>query len=82
MLTRNEYLTIKDLPAGIRPITEKGILDPYDLQDGYEPKINAFEKEMLLEAIRQSENNQSAAARSLGISERHIRSRLERLGLK
>ncbi len=82
VLTRNEYLTIKDLPAGIRPITEKGILDPYDLQDGYEPKINAFEKEMLLEAIRQSENNQSAAARSLGISERHIRSRLERLGLK
>ncbi len=82
VLTRNEYITIKDLPAGICPIAEKGILDPYNLKDGYESKLNYFEKEMLLEALKQSENNKSAAARNLGISERHIRSRLERLGMK
>jgi two-component system NtrC family response regulator len=82
VLTRTEYITLKDLPAGIRPITEKGVLDPCDLKDGYEIKMNAFEKEMLLEALKQAESNQSAAARMLGISERHIRSRLERLGLK
>ncbi len=82
VLTRTEYITLKDLPAGIRPVTEKGILDPCDLKDSYEIKMNAFEKEMLLEALKQAESNQSAAARMLGISERHIRSRLERLGLK
>lgn len=82
VLTRNEQITLKDLPVGIRSSTEKGILDPYDLSDGYDIKVDTFEKEMLLEALKQANNNQSAAARLLGISERHVRSRLERLGLK
>ncbi|MBI5727617.1 MAG: sigma-54-dependent Fis family transcriptional regulator [Ignavibacteriales bacterium] len=82
VLTRNEQITLKDLPVGIRSSSEKGILDPYDLNDSYDIKVDTFEKEMLLEALRQANNNQSAAARLLGISERHVRSRLERLGLK
>jgi DNA-binding protein Fis len=63
-------------------MSEKGVLDPYNLADGYELKMSSFEKELLIEALQQSGGNQSAAARLLGITERHLRSRLERTGLK
>jgi DNA-binding NtrC family response regulator len=82
VLCRGEYITTNDLPVNINQISERGVLDPYNLKDGYESKIQAFEKEMLIEALQVSGGNQSAAARILGISERHFRSRLERTGLK
>ena len=82
VLCRGEYITSKDLPGNVTQMSEKGILDPYNLTDGYETKINSFEKEMLTEALQQAGGNQSAAARLLGITERHFRSRLERTGLK
>jgi len=37
---------------------------------------------MIVEALVQSNGNQSGAARLLGITERHMRSRLEKLGMK
>jgi DNA-binding NtrC family response regulator len=82
VLCRGEYITTNDLPANVNQISEKGVLDPYNLKDGYESKMQSFEKEMLVEALQQSGGNQSAAARLLGITERHLRSRLERTGLK
>jgi DNA-binding NtrC family response regulator len=82
VLCRGEYITVNDLPVNVNQISEKGVLDPYNLKDGYESKMQSFEKEMLVEALQQSGGNQSAAARILGISERHLRSRLERTGLK
>ena len=48
----------------------------------YESKVKAFEIEIVNEALKRTNGNQSAAARLLQISERHLRSRLERLGLK
>jgi len=44
--------------------------------------MNAYENEMIQEALRKSSGNKSAAARMLGISERHLRSRLERINPK
>ncbi|MHA1729164.1 MAG: helix-turn-helix domain-containing protein [Promethearchaeota archaeon] len=37
---------------------------------------------MIATALDQSGGNKSAAARTLGITERHIRSRMEKLGMK
>ncbi|MDR3610532.1 MAG: sigma-54 dependent transcriptional regulator [Ignavibacteriaceae bacterium] len=82
VLCRGEYLTTNDLPVNVNQMSEKGVLDPYNLNDGYELKMNSFERELLTEALQQSGGNQSAAARLLGITERHLRSRLERTGLK
>ena len=39
-----------------------------------------FERKLLSEAIEKAKGNKSQAARELGITERHLRSRLERLG--
>ncbi len=82
VLARGEYITSRDLPAQIHDVPETSLLDPYQLSDGYEKKLKAFEREMIQEALRRSGGNKSAAARLLGITERHLRSRLERLGLK
>jgi DNA-binding NtrC family response regulator len=81
-MAREEHISVKDLPAHMHSATEKSVLDPYHLDDGYENKMRVFEKEMIREALKRSEGNQSAAARLLGITERHLRSRLEKLGLK
>jgi len=82
VLTRSEYITQKDLPQPIRIKSERAIIDPANIHDGYEAKMKAFEKEMIKEALSQTNGNQSAAARLLGITERHLRSRLEKLGMK
>ena len=46
---------------------------------GYEEIMNHFERKLLFDAIKAAGGNKSAAARNLCISERHLRSRLERL---
>ncbi len=79
VLTRNELISTQDLPmlSSQKEIDKK--MDPYNLDDGYETKIKSFETAMIQEALSRTNGNKSAAARILGISERHLRSRLERL---
>jgi len=82
VMTRNKYINKSDLPKLVKVTDEETVTDPRNLEGGYEKKVQAFEKTMIREALEQADGNQSAAARLLGISERHIRSRMERLGLK
>lgn len=82
VLCRGDYITQEDLPQQIQVFSEKSVLDPHHLEQGYAEKMKAYETEMIAEALNQSGSNQSAAARLLGITERHLRSRLEKLGLK
>ncbi|MEN8194093.1 MAG: sigma-54 dependent transcriptional regulator [Bacteroidota bacterium] len=79
---RSKNITIADLPLQVDVSHEKMILDPHNLDGDYEEKLKYFEIEMITEALKQTDGNQSAAARLLNITERHLRSRLERLGLK
>jgi len=81
ILCRGDLITTHDLPA-LSPADPAGVFDPASLSEGYEKKLKEFETAMIREALRQSSGNQTAAARILGISERHLRSRLERLDLK
>ena len=82
VLCRDEYIRQQDLPAQLNIVSERTVLNPNYLQDGHENKMRAFESEMISEALKRSHGNQRAAARILNISERHLRSRLEKLGLK
>ncbi len=79
VLTRNELIAVQDLPilSSQKEIDKK--MDPYNLDDGYEVKVKAFETAIIQEALSRTNGNKSAAARILGINERHLRSRLERL---
>lgn len=79
VLTRSEFITKDDLPQ-LRKISELDRkLDAYNLDDPYEEKLKTFEKTIINEALSRTNGNKSAAARLLGITERHLRSRLERL---
>ena len=49
---------------------------------GLNDAVEALEKEMIREAMNWSRNNQSQAALSLGISERTLRYKLKKYGLK
>lgn len=82
ILTRNSSISIEDMPPQMEHSLGKNIFDPRNLDHTYEEKMKAFESELLKEALSRNEGNQSAAARELEITERHLRSRMERLGLK
>ncbi len=82
VLTRDNQINRSDLPTLAETFSAGGILDPLNLDDKYSEKMKRFEIEMIEEALRRTDGNKSAAARILNISERHLRSRLERLEIK
>ena len=82
IFSRDENIALEDLPLQVEASSDKLIIDPRNLDNEYDEKMKTFESEMIKEALKRTEGNQSAAARILNITERHLRSRLERLGMK
>lgn len=82
ILARENMISEDELPLQLEVSYEKSLIDPSDLDHPYEEKMKAYETELIKEALKRTDGNQSAAARLLDISERHLRSRLERIGLK
>jgi len=81
VLTRGDIITTSDLPSGLSTSTEKAVLDPMDFTDPYTDKVDAFESTMIDKALELKSGNQSQAAKILGISERHLRSRMQKLNI-
>jgi two-component system NtrC family response regulator len=81
VMARDTIISTADLPSGLSSKMEHAILDPFDLTDGYTPKVIAFESAMINEALEIKKGNQSQAANLLGISERHLRSRMQKLNI-
>lgn len=79
VLTRTDFLKKEDFPLFSNMNEKERIYDPINLEDTYEQKMKKFEMTMIQEALNRTNGNKSAAARLLGITERHLRSRLERL---
>jgi len=82
VLSRNNEITPEYLPITMAAKSNETIFDPYNLEEGFEKKVKSFERAIIEEAINRNNGNKSAAARLLGISERHIRSIIERLDIK
>jgi DNA-binding NtrC family response regulator len=82
VLSRSEVLLQRDFPGvegAVAPVTgEAAFSDGV----GFEASVRKYERERIEEALRQSEGNQSKAARSLGLTERHLRSYIERLNIE
>lgn len=79
VLCRGEIITKEDLPDLSVEKKNDDLFDPSNLETDYESKMKAFEKALIEEALSRASGNKSAAARLIGITERHLRSRLERL---
>jgi len=80
VIARGIVISTKDLPfqAGDHPIGKDGGGRQVTLNES----VETLECEMIRDALDQSRNNQTRAAESLGISERTLRYKLQKYGLK
>ena len=84
VLARDERITRFDLPITLNTVNgATGSPAPADYYQGdFHEKVQAFETDMLLRALKENNNNQSRAAESLGLSERNLRYKLQKYKLK
>ncbi|MCX7834374.1 MAG: sigma-54 dependent transcriptional regulator [Ignavibacteria bacterium] len=82
VISRGNLITTDDLPTNVRQSTEIKT-EYYDDENlSFTERVENFEKKLVLEALKETGGNQSKAARKLGISERNLRYRLEKWGIK
>jgi two-component system NtrC family response regulator len=81
VMAREKLITTSDLPAGLQTPSGNHMLDPHNFSHSYLDKVQSFETEMINYALEQESGNQSKAANLLGITERHLRSRMQKLGI-
>ncbi len=82
ILARGDTITLNELPAVVKDLGNEDPLvvptPPRDLPGA----VERLEKELLFESLRLNAGNQSKAARDLGISERNLRYRLKKWGVR
>jgi DNA-binding NtrC family response regulator len=82
ILSRKEIITTDDLPAVLKQAPSESELPAERKQQSLTDQVERLEKEMVFEALRVHNGNQSKAAKQLGISERNLRYRLHKWGVK
>lgn len=83
VLARGETLLRRDFPE--MPPDGEGVAEgsgPTGSAGGFEERVRAFEAGLIGEALEKAHGNQSRAAADLDISERHLRSRMEKIGIQ
>ncbi|MBN1351661.1 sigma-54-dependent Fis family transcriptional regulator [candidate division KSB1 bacterium] len=82
VLSRSEMVVSNDLPITVRAAQQGGQKQD-DLQEGtFLERVEAFEKQLIDEALEEAHGIQTKAARILGITERHLRYKLKKYGMK
>ncbi len=82
VMARGEIITINDFTPDVLSSSESTALNPHNFQDSYDKKLEAFETTMINDALELKDGNQSQAAKILGITERHLRSRMQKYNIK
>lgn len=83
VLSRNNLITTDDLPIGLKTQnSELNIETCFKEGTTLTERVELLEKTMVKDALKNTNGNQSAAAKLLGLSERNLRYRLEKWGLK
>jgi DNA-binding NtrC family response regulator len=76
LLARTDTILLTELPRSVLTLPLESTLGPpLPLRD-LGSAVEKLEQDMVFEALRRNDNNQSKAARELGISERNLRYRL------
>ncbi|NTV61098.1 MAG: sigma-54-dependent Fis family transcriptional regulator [Chlorobiaceae bacterium] len=81
VLSRSSTITRDDLPIRVSEPHPEGS-GPEVMQGSFTEKVEAFEQAMILGALKDAGNIQTRAAEMLGISERHLRYKLKKYGMK
>ncbi len=82
ILSRNDLITTDDLPRALNSKDQSAVSRQSFSQLSLDDQVEQLEKELIFEALRIYNNNQSKAAQSLGLSERNLRYRLKKWGVK
>jgi two-component system NtrC family response regulator len=81
IFSRGETITTEDLPQIVKNIKNESSVTK-KLNENFSEQIEKLEKDLIFEALRMHSNNQSKAAEQLGLSERNLRYRLKKWGIK
>jgi DNA-binding NtrC family response regulator len=82
IMSRGEHITTEDLPQVFRSQAKEASLPRSKADRSLTEQVEQLEKDLIFEALRVYNNNQSRAAKQLGISERNLRYRLKKWGVK
>jgi DNA-binding NtrC family response regulator len=82
IMSRNEHITREELPQVFRSPMKEALLPRSEADSSLTEQVDKLEKDQIFEALRIHKNNQSQAAKQLGISERNLRYRLKKWGVK
>ncbi len=83
VLARDSFITTEDLPVHVRSREESPKVGWKAIEgDTLPEKVVNLEKQLMLDALRDSRGNQSEAARKLGLTERNFRYKMQKYGLK
>lgn len=80
-ISRGRYITSRELPSILNNEKNLQEKDNFAESDSYKKSMSQFETNLINNALNKSLGNQSSAARSLEISERKLRSRMEILNI-
>ena len=82
ILTRGDSITTNELPQVVKEFKHENEIKSFPAIQFLPDQVEKLEKELIFEALRTSNGNQSKAADKLGISERNLRYRLKKWGIK
>lgn len=83
VLSRDEVITSNEIPVSVKSSqSEKDIESYFEEGTSLNEKVELLEKTLVTNALKTTNGNQTAAAKFLGISERNLRYRLEKWGIK
>ncbi len=81
VLARNNVITVNDLPMNLKELkTEEGTIQTGN--NTLTEQVEALEKRLIYDALKQTNGNQTQAGKILGITERNLRYKLNKYGIK
>ena len=81
VLSRSEVITVNDLPNVVKGYKAESEIAEKEKGNMVE-RVEALEKKLIFDALLQANGNQSLAGRMLGITERNLRYKMQKYGIK
>jgi DNA-binding NtrC family response regulator len=82
VMSRGEHVTTDDLPQALRLLKSETSVPESNAAHSFAERVEQLEKQLIFDALASSDSNQTKAAKKLGLSERNLRYRLTKWGMK
>jgi DNA-binding NtrC family response regulator len=82
VLSRGDIVSTSDLPEQVKTVSSPEVSFGVNETNTLPEQVESLEKMLVVNALKKTNNNQLQASKLLGISERNLRYRLEKWGMK